>query len=539
MYETALKEETKFSENIILFFLIVGILTSLVRLVDLQIIQGGYFRALSEGNRVRRIVLRAPRGEIVTSDGFVLAKNKQVLMKAIFSPGGTVESFVEISKDSQEEETGVVDYIRFYESGATAAHITGYVGQVNEDEVGKSNPLCPERGVFKIGDFTGRSGVEAYYDCLLRGVDGEQLVEVDTQGKFVRILGQKNPIPGANLSLSINQQIQEAAYAAMLGKKGALIAQDPTTGGILALVAAPSYDPNFFVKGEPGASAVLNDPEQPLFNRAISGVYPPGSTFKVATSVAVLEEGKVDRNYIYNDEGVIRVNEFSYSNWFFNKYGKLEGSINIVRALARSTDTFFYRVSELVGPDRIAKWAGILGLGRKTGIDLFGESEGLIPTPLWKERVKAERWFLGNTYHVAIGQGDILTTPLQVNLVTSLVAASGRLCKPKLVANQTDCQETGLKKETLQLIKEGMEGACSSGGTAFPFFSFKPQIACKTGTAEFGDAADATHAWLTTYAPLDKPEIAVTALVEAGGEGSAVAAPIVKEVLTRWFRKGS
>jgi penicillin-binding protein 2 len=333
------------------------------------------------------------------------------------------------------------------------------------------------------------------------------------------------------------------AFEALEDRPGAVVATEPKNGQVLVLISSPSFNPNDITPEN------LTDVTLPFFNRAVGGVYPPGSTFKIVTAVAGLEEGKIDKNTTFTDLGEIRVGDYSYKNWYFTQYGKTEGTINLVRAIKRSTDTFFYKVGEWVGPTRLANWAQSFGLGKKSGIDLPGEVGGLVPSPEWKEE-KGDRWFLGNTYHFAIGQGDILTTPLQVNVMTSVIANGGKLCQPTIAQNTSDggpkgllrgeinCQDLKLKAETLSLVKEGMKEACSPGGTAFPFFDFSPQVACKTGTAEFGDLAGKTHAWLTSFSPVDNPQIVVTALVEKGGEGSYVAAPVVKKVMEAWFNEG-
>jgi len=213
-----------------------------------------------------------------------------------------------------------------------------------------------------------------------------------------------------------------------------------------------------------------------------------------------------------------------------------------VTAIKRSTDTFFYKVGEWVGPEKLAKRGRTFGLGKKTGIDLPGELAGLVPDPEWKQKTSGERWFLGNTYHLAIGQADLLVTPLQVNMMTSVIASNGKLCRPLISQNQKEeCQDLKLKPGTLKLIREGMQSVCATGGTAYPFFDFQPAVACKTGTAEFGVAKEKTHAWFTAFVPDEasaksgRPQIAITVLVEGGGEGSAIAAPIAKKVMKAWF----
>ncbi len=353
-------------------------------------------------------------------------------------------------------------------------------------------------------------------------------------------------VPGEDLHLSIDAKLSQVAYEALRGLKGAVVATEAKTGKVLVLVSSPSFDPNLFVRVNARDSSqveqLLSDSDLPFFNRAMGGVYPPGSTFKIVSAVAGVEEGKIDETTEIEDPGVLQVGEYSYANWYFTRYGKTEGVIGLVRAIQRSTDTFFYKVGELVGANRLADWAKAFGLGRETGVDIQGEVKGLVPTPDWKEKVKGERWFLGNTYHLAIGQADLLTTPLQVNMMTSVIANEGELCQPMVKDGEEkeECQDLRLEEKTLELVTEGLKGACSPGGTAGIFFNFSPQVACKTGTAEYGprDAVGhrETHAWLTAFAPVDNPEIVVTALVEGGGEGSEVAAPIVKKVMEAWFK---
>lgn len=537
-------EREEKSSSAWLFFLLLLLLATIVlfaRLVDLQIIKGSYFKSLAEGNRIRKIPIKAARGQIFDKNGKPLALNRPVYKLATFTKGGVVSGAEEISREEaltiQSEQAPaaaslLVDAGREYPKGEYAAHVIGFVNEVGQEEVG--SVACGGKTKYELTDVAGRMGIEAFYDCTLRGINGQEIIEVDSQGGLIRKLGRKEPVPGTDLQLSIDSKLTEVASRALKGRKGAVIAQDPDTGEVLALVSSPSFNPNELTKNYDKLSS---DPDLPLFNRAISGVYPPGSTYKIVTAGAGLEEGVVDENWEYEDVGLVQVGAFTFRNWYYTQYGRTEGKINIVRAIGRSTDTFFYKLGELIGPDRLAAWSKRFGLGQPVGIDLPGEAKGLIPDPEWKLRVKQERWFLGNTYNTSIGQGDITTTPLQVNVMTSVIASGGKLCRPSLADKEgEECQKLGLKDKTIQLVKEGMVTACSPGGTAFPLFSFDPQVACKTGTAEFGNKEE-THAWLTAFAPVDNPEIAVTVLIEGGGEGSRVAAPVVKEVLEYWFHQ--
>lgn len=521
--------------------LVLGFVILFARLIELQVIKGDYYRVLAEGNRIRRIPINAPRGKILARGGEVLVGNKKVTKRVVFDPQKGYQKLDDIKGASEEEL--ITEWVREYKMGSSLAHVSGYLGEVNEEEVGKINPDCPEEGPRKPGQLIGRTGLEEEYECLLSGVDGEELVEVDSQGKRVRTLGKKEPQPGGELRTSIHSELQKKVAEVMDGKKGAVVVTEPG-GEVLALYSSPSFDPNIFVNGKNNSekiSTLLNDEDLPFFNRAIGGAFHPGSVFKPVVATAALEEGEIDKDFTYEDKGQINIEtpygNFTYSNWYFTQYGRTEGEIDLPRAIARSTDTFFYKVGEFLGVENIVEWSAKFGLNKKTQIDLPGEVNGLIPTPEWKREVKGESWFLGNTYHMAIGQGDISLTPIQVNTSISVVASNGKLCLPR-IAKDPNCKELELDRDNLELVKKGMVGACSEGGTAFPFFDFEPQVACKTGTAETG-VGDETHAWFSVYAPADFPEIVTTVLIEEGGEGSSIAAPIAREIFDFWFETGN
>jgi len=492
------------------------------RLFWLTIIEGDKNRVLADGQRIRLVKIRAPRGEIFDRNGKLLTRNIPLFRKCETENEKCQEITREEALDLEvqgKESQIQIDVGRDYLYGEATAHLLGYLGEASKEEI--------ESGRWKAGDFLGKTGVEEAYEKVLGGKDGAELLEVDTWGRTVRKIGQKEPVAGKTITLSIDADLQNVAFRALEGKKGAVVAQNPKTGEILALVSSPSFDPNQITEKD------LLSPDNPFFNRAISGNYPPGSTFKIVTSAAALEEGKITGDTKIEDSGVITVGRYRYANWYFTQYGKTEGIVNVVWALKRSTDTFFYKVGEWVGAKKLVEWGRRFGLGRVLGIDIPGESAGFLPDP-------DKDWFLGNTYHLSIGQGNLGLTPLQVNAVTAMIASGGKLCKPRVLKMEEgktgDCQDIDLKKETINLISAGMREACSLGGTAFPLFNFTPPVACKTGTAEFDDPRGRTHAWLTAFAPVGNPEIVVTALVEAGGEGSRVAAPIVRKVLEEYFR---
>lgn len=520
------------------------------RLFWLQIVSGSRNRTLSEENRILARLIQAPRGVIMDRHGNVLAENEPVYTEVDEScrgqrlfPDTRWDLFCSASRTISREEalehqalgrgSEIATLVgRHYRLGREIAHTVGYVGEASAEDLAQH----PD---YDMGDLVGKGGVELVYEELLHGQNGAELVEVDAQSVVVREVAKKEPIPGEELTLTIDAQLQVRASALLEGKRGALVAVNPQNGEVLALVSSPSFDPN-----DVGRS--LSSEDQPFFNRALAGLYPPGSVFKVVTAVAGLEEGTITASTEIEDTGEIRIGPYRYGNWYFNQYGRTEGVLTIVRAIKRSNDIFFYKVGESVGATRLSDWAKAFGYGRLSGIDLPGEQEGLVPSPEWKEQTQGERWFLGNTYHFAIGQSDLQVTPLQVTLMTA-AAASGKLCQPHLRLDGeagTVCRDLGTGEDTLWLVREGMMEACRNGGTAFPFFNFgvmeegvrrRIEVGCKTGTAEFGDPQGRTHAWFTVFAPAEAPEIVVTVLLEGAGEGSYQAAPVAKDFLTYYF----
>lgn len=520
-----------------LLFLAFGVLA--FRLFSLTILRGAYFREVADGQRVRVNKIVASRGVFFDRKGRPLVRNIPVFKEC----DKETKKCRVISRDealeleAQNKDVNLIVGVgREYPYREAMAHLLGYLGEATEDEV--------KSGKWALGDMVGRTGLEEQYEGLVKGQDGGELVEVDTFGVILRKIGKKEPISGQDVFLSLDLNLQKVAYEAMEGRPGAVVVTNPQTGEVLALVSSPSFDPNLLVSvGQSGGdkiAQIFNNPDKPMFNRALGGVYPPGSTFKIVTSTAGLEEGKITAETKVEDTGQIVIGSYRFANWLFTRNGGTEGQINVVRALARSTDTFFYKVGEYVGAEKLSSWSKRFGLGQTTEVDLPGEAVGFLPDP-----AKGE-WFLGNTYHLAIGQGFLGLTPLQVNRMTQVVANGGKLCplslrvKERESERERECQEVGVKPETLKIVTEGLKQACSSGGTAGVFFNFAPQVACKTGTAEFNDPKGRTHAWFTAFAPLDpsagRAEIVVTALVEAGGEGSSVAAPIAKKVMEEYFR---
>jgi len=482
------------------------------RLFDLTIIRGHEFRSLAEGNRIKEIILRAPRGKILDRTDKVLADNTP--------------------KD------GEYDYNRVYPAGQATSPVTGYTGEITAEELADS--YYQLRG-YRQGDRIGRMGIEAVFEAKLRGRDGRELVEINASGTAGRILGRIEAIPGEDITISIDRSLTQTALEAFpTDEKGAIVVARPKTGEILALITSPSFDANVFSQTLP------ENPNLPMFNRAIGGTYPPGSTFKIVTAIAGLEEGTISAKTLFEDIGEIIIGPFRFPNWYFIKYGKTEGLLDLVKAMQRSNDIFFYKAGEAIGITKLAVWAKRLGIGAPLGIEIPGEAAGLMPDPAWKAKqfdtqadkeVRNDQWYVGDTYHVAIGQGYLLTTPLQVNTWANVVANGGKLCRPTIEKKSQECKNLGIKKETIELITEGMQKACETGGTGWPLFNFMVPVACKTGTAEFGDPQDRTHAWFTAFAPIEEPEISVTVIVEGAGEGSDKAAPIAKKILEEWFSR--
>lgn len=525
-------EQSKIESWLSWFFKGLLVLVGMVffgRLFELQVIKGEYYRDMSDNNRVRRVAITAPRGKIYARGGEVLVDNTEVTKTVKFDPKSGYEKID--ATDESAETDKFNEWKREYKLGWQFAHVAGYLGEVNENEVGKVDPNCQEKGPRTLGSLIGRSGLEQYYDCLLKGTDGEELVEVNTFGEKIRLIGRKSPVEGQDLHTTIDAGLQKKLAEIMKDYKGAAIATD-ASGEVLAMFSSPSYDPN-------NLSEAVKNPDQPLFNRVISGTYHPGSVFKMVSATAFLENDVVDRSFMYNDTGIIFEGngEYSYRNWYYTQYGGTEGEIDLATALARSTDTFFYEMGAKTGIKEMVRWSKEFGLGELTNIDLPGEVVGLVPSPEWKMAVKGERWFLGNTYHYSIGQGDLSLTPSEAHRIAVVIANGGKLCDLQLnIDKDSNCKDLGIKPDHVEYIKQGMIGACAEGGTAFPFFDFTPQVACKTGTAQTNEE-DKTHAWFTVFAPADNPQIVFTVLVEKGGEGSKDAAPLARELFDYWNRE--
>lgn len=502
--------------------------------MELDVVKHTYFKSLANNNQVFESPILGPRGTIFDRKGRVLAESLYHYFKK--QDNTVVYEGTDTYQGLKFEEAGVsYELRRKYPYGLATAFLTGYVARPQDQEV--NNVSCPKH--LNPRSLVGKTGLEAWFDCQLRGLDGNRLVEVNAKGKFVRDLGRLAPTAGEDLKLSIDAYYQQKAFEMLSDFRAVMVVSEVKTGKILVMASNPAYDPNDFsyvVDNQKINDYLKDEFNKPLLNRAIAARYHPGSVFKIAVASAGLAENIVSANTTFLDTGSLKVGEYEYRNWLWTKKGGTDGLVDMYKGLQRSNDIYFYKLGELLGPERMKKWAILYGVGQKTGIELPGEIEGIMPDPKWKEEKKNEKWFLGNTYHMAIGQGDVDVTPLQINNMTQAVANDGIRCKPSLLLGKdTECSQLPISHEKIAVIREGMTRACAPGGTAWPLFNFKTKLACKTGTAQVGDGSPDTHAWLTAFAPADDPQIAVTVMVERGGEGSDVAAPIVGDFLKLWL----
>lgn len=578
------------------------------RLVHLQIMQGSNYRALADGNRLRERIVLAPRGFITDAFGNKLAQNT-VSFRLVAIPldlpkdGLDVEvanlasmmglqpadiqaiiakadrrSFepVTIVQDITKEQsilfaTRSTEFIGFqvnttpireYIDPEMFSHVLGYAGLISDDEL-KENATQK----YSQSDYIGKTGIELQYESWLRGKNGFDQIEVDASGKVIKTLGTVDPVAGNTVELSIDKELQEKLYAELSSKgtKGAAIAMDSKTGHVLALVSTPGYNNNLFAHGikQDEYQALLGDKNLPLFNRAISGTYPPGSTIKLVGALAALQEGVVTENTVITDKGVLVIPNQYDSRISYNFYGWKRGGLGAMTvrsAIAESSDIYFYIASgghpsspiKGLGAERLAEYYRRFGMGSTTGIDLHGEKPGVVADPSWKASFYKNdpllgKWYLGDTYHIGIGQGDMLVTPLQVAMWTATIANNGLGMKPQLLqkvitqdgktiteAKPEPFIHAGVSEKNMRIVQEGMRQTVLSGsGRALA--SLPMSAAGKTGTSQFdGSDPSRTHAWFTSYAPFEDPQIVITVLVEAGGEGHVAAVPVAKNTLQWW-----
>ncbi len=591
------KIETPFNKKILnIFFgvivLFIGVLFG--RTFFLTVVKGEYYEAISQKNKTRAILVKAPRGRIYDRFGETLVYNvprldlimltnlsnskkenlsdvlnklqnlfpeKKDELAGNYNKQSAGTGYITLLKNISQKEALIflenqADFvgvqvrktaIRNYVDSLIFSHILGYEGKIKKEEL-EQNPE------YSMTDSIGKQGLEKYYEKDLRGVSGKINLEVDSRGRIVRELETVSPKIGSDLVLNIDAQLQKKIFDSLAEtlqkndlKAGAAVALDPRTGGVLALVSYPSFDNNLFADGisKDDYQRLISDPSKPMFNRVIAGEYPPGSTFKPLMAVAALTEGVIDERTQIESRGGIRV-----GNWYFGDW-KAHGFTDVREAIAVSSDVFFYSVGggygsiRGIGMNNIKKYSEEFGLGQKTGIDLPGEVSGFIPTPEWKMKKLHEKWYIGNTYHASIGQGYITTTPLQLATYIASIANGGTLYKPKIVSqikknngetvyNRAEViRRNFINPHILKVVQEGMRMTVMSG-TAKMLNELSVPIAGKTGTAQYG-RDDKTFGWFVSYAPYDNPEIVLVVLVE-GQEGHGYyAVPITKEVYQWYF----
>lgn len=575
---------------LVLFAVLLG------RMVYLQLWRGDYYAKQSDGNRLRQSRILAPRGIIYDSEGKELVNNLpgyavvlqkqssykpetlQRLSNLLQMPVEEINAKIKASENfyepimlknnlDQQMVTKIeeqrrympevmlsVQPIRNYPYHELAVHALGYVGEVSAYEI--------EQGLFKNitqGSLVGKAGLEKTYDKYLRGEDGAFMEEVDVAGNVVKHYDSVQPVPGKNLKLTIDYELQKELEAftdkhlAFLRSSGiapgaraaAVVAIDPRNGAVRAMVSRPGYDPNWFVHGisSKNWNSINNDPNYPMNNKVITGEYPPGSTFKIVTGSAAFELKKVGL-----DEPIFDGGFHPMVPTMGNAGGEILGWLTFIKALAMSDNVYFYELGYRVGIDNIEKYAHIFGFGERTGIDLEGESKGLVASKKVKRKIWDEDWRLGDTFNAAIGQGFNLTTPIQLSVMLSIVANGGTKYQPYLVDSiinsdgslfekpkRAEGKHIDVSQQTIDYIRMGMSATTQEGGTASYFAGLPKPIAGKTGTAENSHGRD--HGLFVAYGPVDDPELVVVCIVEQGGFGSVAAGPIVYKAFEEFFQE--
>lgn len=573
----------------------------------LQIVKGDYYYSMAEGNRIRVERVEAKRGVIYDQARRPLVRNVANFILYFIPSDMTAdeneaESIItrisqilgnQSAEEIKEKLAGVgkkslesyrplfiadnIDYDRamqlYLESAAwkgvvlsnktrreydlynslSTSHIMGYTGKISKEEMKKRT----EEDYLAI-DYIGKMGIEYFWEKELRGTNGEKQIEVDALGKEKKILGQERENDGHNLVMAVDIETQKKLEDIMRGaldklklSRGVAVVQNPNNGEIIAAVSLPAYDNNSFARGinKDEYGVLVNDPDRPLFNRIVSGEYPSGSTIKPAMAAAALQEGVITERTSFSSVGGIRIGEWFFPDW---KAGG-HGITNVRKAIAESVNTFFYYIGgghqdfAGLGLERIVKYLKLFGLGDRLGVDLAGEATGFLPSQEWKETAKNERWYIGDTYHLSIGQGDLTATPLQIVSLTSFFANGGKLYQPHFVKEILDSQDRLVRKIQPQVIRDGFISGYNAdvvrsgmrqtvtSGSGRLLSTLPVTAAGKTGTAQWSSKKD-PHAWFMGFAPYENPEIALSILVEEGKEGSTVAVPIAKEFLEWYFR---
>jgi penicillin-binding protein 2 len=565
----------------ITYIVIIAFFLLIMRLWQIQILQGSEFRRLSEVNRLRILTIPAPRGIIFDRNGIPLVKNspyyyaslipdefdkskvdllskvlnvpEEEILEKINKNGPNPLSPVKLKQGLSFNEVAYiesrrsdfpgliveVEVSREYIYGDVASHLIGYLG--------KLTPAQSKNSAFSdipLDAFIGQWGVEKLFDKSLRGMPGKRVIEVNALGREIRLLQVKPPLKGEDITLSLDINVQKEAEKAFGEKAGALVAINPENGEILSIISKPSFDPNLFTRGISYDEWIVlsRDKRNPMLNRALQSQYPPGSTFKIIIAIAGLEEGVINPKTKVECKGGI-----NYGRWHFGCWRK-HGVLSLHRAIVESCDTYFYEVGKHLGIEKIFNYATIFGLGKETGVELVKERKGLIPNTEWKYKNKKLPWFIGETFNTSIGQGYVSVTPIQLAVMTGAVVNGGNLYRPTLIkgTNPVLLKKLILKPETLEIIKNGLYGVVNEpGGTGWAAKSQLTNIGGKTGTAQVAAIKKDSqslperlrdHAWFVAFAPIEKPDIALAVFVEHGGHGGAAAAPIAKRAIEEYIK---
>lgn len=565
---------SKRSQRAIVLLLLATSLLSvcLFRLAQLQLVQGRHNRQLAEQNRIRPIPVVADRGNILDRKGNPLAANQlsrsvylypreqtpqqwqrtaeqlskilelptEEILKKLERVGYrsavpvriyrnlTPQQFVALAEDGQIPGLEIqAESNRRYPNGSLAAHVLGYIGEATVDDL-KAHPEFP------MGMLVGQMGIERIADGVLRGEWGNRLIEVDAKGKELKMLGVQQAIAGSSLRLTMDLKLQQVAEKALSNRRGAVVAMDVKTGAILVLASGPTFDPNLFTRKITQKEwQTLQSQDHPFLNRALQG-YPPGSTFKIVTAAAGMQSGKFAPDSTLPTYSALNIGGIS----FHEHGGSGYGVIGFREAFAFSSNTFFYQVGITAGPNEISKWGHRLGIGEASTMGLDGGNRGVIPTPEQKKQLYGEEWYAGDTVSMAIGQGVVQVTPLEMAVMVSTIANGGWRVKPHLLADQTHTpamqrEATGLNPGTIDAIRAGLVAVVQQGTARSLNDGSIPPTAGKTGTAEVPGQPD--NALYVGFGPVNDPQIAVAVVVENGGFGAVSAVPIAHEIYKAYF----
>jgi len=539
-----------------------------------QVIRAPYYVRLAKNNRIRVVSIGGPRGDIYDRNGKLIVTSrasfdciaipqeltdkessllevsrilgldpsavKRRFKKGYLNPFTPVVLAEDISKDKaikieekKLEAPGIfvtARPLRHYLYADAIAHLVGYIGEIGRKELDRLT-----RYGYRMRDYIGKTGIEKEYDNYLRGINGGMQIEVDSRGRQVRVLSSREPSSGKDLFLAVDIELQEYIHNVFEAKKGACIVMDPETGEVLSFVSKPSFDPNLFATSDIKLKKILRDSKKPLLNRAISGTYPPGSSFKVVVAGAALNDRRIKNTTSFVCNGRYILGGRTFHCWREEGHGVQD----VTSGIKNSCNVFFYNTGLLIGPDNISRYAQRFGFGKPTGIDIPEEKGGLVPSKLWKKIKMGKKWYDGETANYAIGQGYLLVTPLQIARMMAVVANRGFLVRPHVVKKIESIdvsgrakRRVGISKEVLDTVAVGLRKVVmDESGTGTRARSEGVSAAGKTGTAQTGRGT--THAWFAGFAPTDEPKIAIVVFLEEGGRGGLNAAGLAGKIFAK------